>query len=220
MTPKGILFDLDDTVADRAAGLTKYARHLHAQFRSHLHPTTPERLHRALLDVDDFGSMSQAEALAKSRLWRTAPGARELHDHWSANFGSMATFFPGCLELLTDLHRASVKLGLITNGDSVMQRSKIEALEIAPMMDAIVISSEVGIRKPDRRIFSLALQKLGCSPEETWFVGDHPDHDIRGAETAGLRPFWVRTGAFDAENVPGTQIESVASLRRYLPGLT
>jgi putative hydrolase of the HAD superfamily len=61
-----------------------------------------------------------------------------------AHFGSMATLFPGCLELLIDLRRASVRLGLITNGGSAMQRSKIEAIEIAPLLDVIVISSESG----------------------------------------------------------------------------
>ena len=219
MTPAAILFDLDDTVVDRAAGLRKYAEHLHAEFCAELHPCNVVELHKDLLAADDFGSMGQAEALANSPLWRTAPGADVLYDHWGTHFGSMATLFPGCLELLIDLRRASVRLGLITNGESAMQRSKIVAIKVAPLMEAIVISSEVGFRKPDPRIFALALERLGCAPSDAWFVGDHPDHDIRGAAAAGLKPFWVKTGAFNPTDVRGIHIESVASLRSYIFGL-
>jgi len=219
VTPAAVLFDLDDTVVDRAAGLRKYAEHLHAEFYAELQPCNAAELHKALLAADDFGSMDQAEALAASPLWRTAPEAHVLYEHWGAHFGSMATLFPGCLELLIDLRRASVRLGLITNGGSAMQRSKIEAIEIAPLLDVIVISSEVGVRKPDPRIFALALDQLGCAPSDAWFVGDHPDQDIRGAAAAGLKPFWVQTGAFNATDVQCNHIESVASLRGYLVGL-
>jgi HAD superfamily hydrolase (TIGR01662 family) len=217
VVPSTILFDLDDTLADRRAGLRRYAHLFHDQFAGEMHPCTREEVHDALLRADDFGSIQQAETLANSCLWRMPPGPDLLHDHWNAHFGSTAVCFPGVPDMLADLDRTAIKLGVITNGNSVMQRSKIEALGIAPLLDVIVVSSEVGIRKPDRRIFSLALEKLRATPEEAWFVGDHPDQDIRGAAAAGLRPFWVQTGAFDAEDVPGTHIESVASLRRYLP---
>jgi putative hydrolase of the HAD superfamily len=219
VTPAAILFDLDDTLVDRAAGLRKYAEHLHADFCAMLHSCDVLDLHNDLIAADDFGSMRQAEALATSHLWRTAPEADVLYEHWGAHFGSMATLFPGCLQLLIDLRRTSVRLGLITNGESAMQRSKISAIEVAPLMEVIVISSEVGFRKPDLRIFALALEHLGCAPPDAWFVGDHPDQDIRGAAAAGLRSFWVRTGAFSATDVPGVHIESVASLRSYISGL-
>jgi putative hydrolase of the HAD superfamily len=216
--PTAILFDLDDTLVNRAAGLAKYAQHLHAEFRADLNPCSWGELHKAVLAADDFGSMDQAEALAASRLWRTAPRARVLYEHWDANFGSMATPFPGCLELLTDLHRASVRLGLITNGESAMQRSKIAAIEVETLMEAIVISAEVGFRKPDPRIFALAVSWLGCTPSDVWFVGDRLDQDIRGAAAAGLTPVWVNNGAFNSADVRCIHIESVASLRSYVAG--
>ena len=219
MKPAAILFDLDDTVVDRAAGLRRYADHLHANFSAELQPCNRSDMHQALLDADDFGSMDQAEALAASPLWRTAPEAYLLYKHWGEHFGSMATLFPGCMDLLIDLRRASVRLGMITNGDSEMQRSKIDAIKVAPLMDVIVISSEVGLCKPDPRIFALALEQLRCAPSNAWFVGDHPTHDIQGAAAAGLKPFWVKTGAFNDTDVPGEHIESVASLRSYLVGL-
>lgn len=219
VSPAAILFDLDQTLVDRAAGLRKYAERLHADFLAALAPCSAVAVHNELLAADDFGSMAQAEALATSSLWRAPPKADVLHEHWGTHFGAMATLFPGCLQLLVDLRRNSIRLGLITNGESAMQRRKIAAIGVAPLLDAIVISSEVGFRKPDPRIFSLALERLGCAPHDAWFVGDHPDQDIRGAAAAGLRSFWIKTGAFSTTDVPGLSIESVASLRSYISGL-
>lgn len=100
-----------------------------------------------------------------------------------------------------------------------MQRSKIGALGIEPLLDVVVISSEVGVRKPEPAIFNLALGELGCIAAETWFVGDHPDQDVRGAAIAGLRAFWVQTGSARDGNPPGTQLNSLKDLLDYLQPL-
>ena len=219
MTPAAIIFDLDDTLANRAAGLAKYASMLAEDFSAHLRSCSVSDVHAALLAADDFGSIKQALALAKSPLWRAAPSADILVDHWASRFGAAATPFPGTIELLQTLRRLQIKGGLITNGGSAMQRSKIAALGIEPLLDVIVISSEVGAQKPEPLIFSFALGELGCTAAEAWFVGDHPDQDVRGAEKAGLRAFWVRTGSVRDGNPPGTQLNSLEDLLGHLQPL-
>lgn len=216
MTPTAIIFDLDDTLADRPAGLAKYASMLTEDFSALLHPCTASEVHAALLAVDDFGSVKQALALARSPLWRVAPAESALIDHWANRFGTAATPFPGTIELLQALRRRRIKTGLITNGDSAMQRSKIAALGIEPLLDVIVISSEVGVQKPEPSIFNLTLGELGCTAAEAWFVGDHPDQDVRGATTAGLRAFWIPTGSAPSDNPPGTRLRSLRDLLDYL----
>ena len=52
-----------------------------------------------------------------------------------------------------------------------------------------LISSEVGVEKPEPRIFAWALSQLGVPPSEALHAGDHPEHDWRGAEAAGLHVF-------------------------------
>ncbi len=216
VTPAAIIFDLDDTLASRAAGLAKYASMLAEDFSAHLHSCSLSDVHAALLATDDFGSIKQALALAKSSLWRTAPSEHVLFDHWTSRFGAAATPFPGAIELLQTMRRLRIKGGLITNGDSAMQRSKIAALGIEPLLDVIVISSEVGAQKPESSIFNFALGELGCTAAEAWFVGDHPDQDVRGAAMAGLRAFWVPTGSARDSNPPGTQLNSLEDLQGYL----
>lgn len=215
--PRAILFDLDDTLADRAAGVRKYARCLHGDFRGDFHSCTADDIHSAIVAADDFGSMRQATALAASPLWRSKPQPETLFDHWRDCFGRMATCVEGVVELLKELRSRNVKLAIVTNGGSAMQRSKIAALGIEPMMDAIIVSSEVGLRKPDPKIFGLALHRLEQAASNAWFVGDHPDHDIRGAIAAGLKAFWIKASACaDEANVPGIHLASLSSLREHL----
>jgi putative hydrolase of the HAD superfamily len=217
ITPHAVLFDLDDTLADRQAGLQNYAMRLHVDFAEALRPCVAAQVHEALVLADDFGSVTQAEVLSASPLWREPPGSQALFDHWNTRFGEAAAPFTGAVELLSNLRDLGIKLGLVTNGRSAMQRSKVAALGVEPLLDVIIVSSEVGLRKPQSAIFELALNTLGCGAREAWFVGDHPSQDIQGAIDAGLRAFWVKTGMSFAEaNVPGTHLASLSELLQYL----
>jgi putative hydrolase of the HAD superfamily len=58
----------------------------------------------------------------------------------------------------------------------------------------VVISEAVQVQKPDPRIFAQALAELGCQAANTWFVGDDPVNDVRGAAAVGLRAIWLPSG--------------------------
>ena len=217
MPPAAILFDLDDTLADRAAALRRYARFFADDFGAQLLPSLTRSIHATLIDIDDFGSRAQAEALCAALPWRTPVGPGVLFDHWAARFGEAAVAFDDVDAVLAELQRREIRMGLVTNGGAAMQRAKIAALGLERYMQTLVISAEVDLRKPDPAIFRHALSKLGCDASETWFVGDHPDLDVRGAHAAGLQAFWVRTGAFEApDDLPGRRLERLSDLLNHL----
>ena len=56
----------------------------------------------------------------------------------------------------------------------------------------ILASSDYGIRKPDARLFQVALAKAGLPPEKIWFCGDTVDTDMEGARRAGMTPVYYR----------------------------
>jgi putative hydrolase of the HAD superfamily len=60
-------------------------------------------------------------------------------------------------------------------------------------MDTVLTSEREGVRKPDAAIFDRALTRLGVDAASAWFVGDHPDADIRGASQAGLTAVWRKS---------------------------
>ena len=99
--------------------------------------------------------------------------------------------YPGINALLADL-KTNYKLGLLTNGPSDTQWEKIEALGFDQKFDAVIVAGDVGIYKPDVRIFELLMEQLGVAAEHSLFVGDTYDADILGAHQAGMYTAWIK----------------------------
>lgn len=121
---------------------------------------------------------------------------------------------------LTNL-REIYQLALVTNGAPDLQREKIQGAKLAQYFDAILISGEVGIGKPDTRIFTMALEALTASPSETVMIGDSLTRDILGAQQAGLKGIWMNRSGSDSTNqiTPDAHITSLSQLHEILPVL-
>ncbi|MCK5246972.1 HAD-IA family hydrolase [Candidatus Bipolaricaulota bacterium] len=98
--------------------------------------------------------------------------------------------YPGVGNLLTDL-KPRYQLGLLTNGPTDLQWNKIEALGFDKLFDAIIVAGDVGVYKPDVRVFEMLLGKLGVTSEHSLFVGDTYATDILGAHDTGMYTAWI-----------------------------
>lgn len=88
------------------------------------------------------------------------------------------------------------RLGLLSNFDDTQTGYEVLAdTGVADLFEAIIISAEVRLRKPDRRIFDRMSGMLRLEPNEILFVGDTPRDDILGASQAGMRTAWISKGA-------------------------
>ena len=120
-------------------------------------------------------------------------------------------------EVLVFAARSRVPLALITNGASDTQREKLRVLGITHHFDAIVISGEVAVGKPDPAAFQAALNRLAVGPEDVWHVGDSLTTDVAGANAAGLTSVWLnRTHRVRSEGDPEPDIE-IRSLSELIP---
>lgn len=131
---------------------------------------------------------------------------RAAHDVWSSYY-SLA---PTTHALLEALRRRGLRLGLVSNTASPewLLRPVLERQGLVERVDAIVLSSEVGKRKPHPAIFDRALGALGARPEVTLFVGDRLTADVAGASRAGMRTvqaLWFRADDVDAPVEPDYQ---------------
>lgn len=113
------------------------------------------------------------------------------------------------------------RLGMITDGEPCMQRTKVAALGLAGRFDVIVYSGELSRAKPDPEVFRRALQALDVRPEDSVFVGDHPVRDVMGARRVGMRAIRVLTGPFrhlpdDPRWGPNHRVESLHELPAVL----
>ena len=93
--------------------------------------------------------------------------------------------YPEVREVLTALREQGLRLAVISNWDERLPLL-LERLGLTPFFDAVVTSSEVGVEKPDGRIFTEALRRLGVEPGEALHVGDSPLDDVEGAIAAGM----------------------------------
>ena len=86
------------------------------------------------------------------------------------------------------------KLGLMTNGLSCLQREKITGSGLAPYFDAMVIAGDVGVSKPDARIFHALLRQLQVTPTQAIMVGNSVKGDIAGAQAVGMKAVLIHRG--------------------------
>jgi putative hydrolase of the HAD superfamily len=109
----------------------------------------------------------------------------------------------GGRELLERLRLRGIRSAVVSNFDRRLP-GILEGLGLAALLDAIVLPSDAGASKPDRRIFALALERLGVAPEHALFVGDDAGRDLAGARAAGLQAVEVASLAtLSALRLPG-----------------
>jgi putative hydrolase of the HAD superfamily len=125
--------------------------------------------------------------------------------------------FVGVRALLNDL-KGRYRLGLLTNGPSDIQWEKIRSLGFGQVFEAIVVAGDVGIYKPDVRIFEMLLDRLEVRASAALFVGDIYETDIVGAHRIGMRTAMVgRDLSLPLGDVtPDIEIQDVAALREVL----
>ncbi len=126
--------------------------------------------------------------------------------------------FPEVEAVLQDLRRRDYLLAILTNGAPDLQREKVQGLGLSDLFDAIVVSGEEGIGKPDPRIFAHVLEALDMTPAQAAMIGDNPLRDIVGAQAAGIYAVWLnRTGAvLEGEVLPDAEIASLTDLHAIL----
>lgn len=147
-----------------------------------------------------------------------AAGVVAYHD---TKFREIAPFedVPG---LLRDLRKADVLVGIITHGWTVKQAEKLLRLGVLSHIDkdAIYISEQVGISKPNPKLYLHALEAHNLEPERSMYVGDNPTHDMAPAKQVGMRTAWssraARTSLKDAGVEADHSIANFEQLRIVL----
>mgnify|MGYP002851974162 CR=1 FL=1 len=206
---KAVLFDFDETLQDRTEAFEHY---MDAFFELYLPEIKGERLEKMREEMRVTGNggyvdrVKWYQGLIDSWEWKDAPPAEELAHHYDYTFGNHNVVFPNSEPLLKELKKREYITGVITNGPAYLQNHKMQQSGLMPYIDMLLVSGDIGIHKPDPRIYEIAAERLGLKPEECVYVGDHPINDIQGALSAGMKAIRMNFGWFEGvdlrPNVP------------------
>lgn len=225
---KGVFLDWDDTIGDwstvaRKAHAEMYGMyHLDRWFASAEEWTNAHAVHNAelwdgygrgevtkdFLYVDQFlyplcrkMGMSEESALA----WLKDLALR-LGDEYVRLTNTYCQLLPGADRVVKYL-AARYPLTVVSNGFVECQYYKMEHTGLLPYFKHVVLSEEVGLQKPDPRIYETALSLNGLSASEVVMVGDSWSSDIHGAQLAGIDQLWIRkAGAPEIDGQSATYV--------------
>jgi putative hydrolase of the HAD superfamily len=131
-----------------------------------------------------------------------------------------AHLYPDALDVLGELRRAGLRLGLCSNAPyrPASMHAQLHHLGLGELLDAAVFSARVGWRKPSPKLFAAALEAVGTAADRTVFVGDSVREDVEGAAAVGMRTVLVvRDGGPPAAS--GHRPDAVITSLAELPAL-
>lgn len=199
------LFDLDDTLFAHASavreGIVAYAASLGDAYAGEAgalqrrwHALEEEHYHRYLAGELDYEGQRRARAVAfaaDAGVELTPEQASAWFAAYLGHYVAAWTLHDDAVPVLDRLEAAGVRIGVITNGDVDFQTTKTDAIGLTERVEHLVASGEVGVTKPDARIFRVACERFGVAPADALYVGDRLGTDAIGAARAGLRGVWL-----------------------------
>ena len=210
MSVKALLFDLDDTLLDYSGGVDRSWTEACTAYRrpDGVDPAVlvatiaetrrwfwddPARHRRERVNM--LGAWQHIVEFALERLDQPSPElAAAIARDYAARRRAVMRLFPDSLACLTELRRRGIPLALVTNGDAMQQRDKIERHDLARFFDTILVEGEFGMGKPDETVYQHVLKTLGMAPGEALMVGDHLEWDVGAPQRLGLTGVWVDRG--------------------------
>ena len=198
---KAVFFDLDGTLCDSDTAWSIATRETFQLLRKREPSVSVEiitkawtTVHQKLFQQLNAGKGSMAE-LRDSRFQylfealglRQGTITEELNDFLSSRYLTSLRLYED-VSVLEALHTYHV--GIVTNGahdnHTDSQFSKVQRLGLSKRIQSLTISDEVGVRKPNIKVFKVACERAGVLPKEVLFVGDSIENDIVGANHAGM----------------------------------
>ncbi|MFF2450287.1 HAD family hydrolase [Neobacillus sp. NPDC058068] len=191
---KAVLFDLDGTILNRDASVEKFIDNQYERFKNSLGHIPKELYTSRFLELDSRGYVWKdkvyqqliTEFYINGITWE-----RLLHDYL-LEYKNHCVLFPNLISMLEALKAKSILLGIITNGRGQFQFDNIVALGIEKYFETILISEWEGMKKPNHEIYEKALMQLNVLANESVYVGDHPENDIKAARKVGMKSIWKK----------------------------
>ncbi|MFC1887042.1 HAD family hydrolase, partial [Thermodesulfobacteriota bacterium] len=220
LLPKGILFDLDDTIIAYGVAAEPIWKSICNTYAERSGMGDPSRFFEAIDDVRKwYWSDSKRHRIGRMDLDNTRTKlihlaldglgiddrllGREISNAFACQLHKEIRFFPEAEETLVYLKSRGTALALMTNGESHKQREKIDRFHLNRFFSTILIEGELGFGKPDKNVYITALNRLGLSPKDVWSIGDNLEWDVFGPQKLGIFGIWCNSRGQDLPDSPG-----------------
>ncbi|MGF1740249.1 pyrimidine 5'-nucleotidase [Vibrio profundum] len=222
MNYEWVLFDADETLFhfDAFQGMQLMFERKGVEFLQEDYQEY-QRLNKPLWDDYQNGDITAAQIKhIRFQSWAEKLGTttQELNNAFLQAMADICSMLPGAKELLDSLV-GKVKLGIITNGFTELQAIRLEKMGLSEYFEHVVISEQVGVAKPDVKIFDYAMQKMGTADKSrVLMVGDNLLSDIKGGIGFGIDTCWLNSQAQGnpTELQPTFTVNTLSELQRLL----
>jgi putative hydrolase of the HAD superfamily len=233
MLPKGLLFDLDDTLLAFDAVANPTWQRLCETYAHRYTLGDPTQLYNAIQVVRTwYWSDPRRHKWARHNLGQLRREivrrafvtlgidnltlAHAMADTYAVEREALIDLFPRVEETLQYLVEPQVALALLTNGAAQHQRQKVQRFGLERFFTTILIEGELGYGKPEEAVYRQAMENLGLTPDAVWSVGDHLEWDVAAPQQLGIFGIWhdVRAQGLPPTSpvVPDRIITSIAEL--------
>ena len=204
---RAIIFDLDGTLIDNHTSCVAAFNSLCRLFPQALDPKSEIQMEKIFRLFHLKRPAVSYRWFCKTYQWENAPSFAAFWALWLKLYMASITPFSDSIDTLKELRSRGYRIGMITNGDTHFQREKLKSSGLKEYLDHIIISGEIGIQKPDPRIYQISADVLGVDLSKCLFVGNTNSTDIAGAFNAGMDAMLVHNennrlhAAYHAESV-------------------
>lgn len=191
---KAVIFDLDGTLLNRDASLERFIENQYERWKKWLCSIPKDKYISRFIELDCRGYVWKDKVYSQivDEFNISDISWKRLLTDYIEEFHNSCTPFPNLISVLEELQSNAIRLGIITNGKGKFQMDSIRALGIEKYFDTILVSEWEGIKKPHPEIFWRALREMKVSPNESLYVGDHPENDVQGAMHIGMLGVWKK----------------------------
>ena len=223
--PAVVLFDLDDTLFEHRRAVDEgIVHHIHSlggvyaerpitEAVTLWHALEEEHYHSYLAGQLDYEGQRRARARHFAAAYGVELSESDSAQWFTSYFDEYVNRWALHADALPSLDALSaaipgVRFGVITNGDQAFQTRKMDAMNLSGRVEHLITSGELGVVKPDARIFQASCETFGVAPADAVYVGDRLRTDAIGAAAAGLTGVWL-----DRINAPVSETDAAEASR-------
>ncbi|QDU35189.1 Pyrimidine 5'-nucleotidase YjjG [Poriferisphaera corsica] len=233
--PPALLIDLDDTILDTTPSADRNWLNTAQRARDAGIPIDPTHFTQHMDDVRDWFwsdpqrsligrlnlEQARADMITETLVRMEYPNdiptlAEQLQKDFTANRIPVMQPLDGAMTALAEFKNRNIKTALLTNGMAATQRAKVIHFELEQYFDKIYIEGEIGIGKPEPKLFHRVLSELDVTPDQAWMIGDSLAWEVAAPQQLGIKGVWLdwRRQGLPAESdiIPDLIIHSLADL--------